>query len=223
MASQFQLYIIRHAQSANNALPEPERVDDPGITDLGTEQVAQLAGRFGEIDITHALTSGFLRAIQTMRPVAEATGVQPEIWTDLHEVGGCFAGHIPGELRGMPGMTRAVLEENYPEFKLPDDIDGMGWWKSKPFEEYSLAVARAEAQAARLRSEFLGTASRVACVIHADFKDLLLAALLKSTYDQYRNADLLNTGVTHLAIGEDAVEVVKFNDVSHLSGNQVTS
>lgn len=223
MASQFQLYIIRHAQSANNALPEPERVDDPAITDLGTKQVAQLAGRFGDIEITHALTSGFLRAIQTMRPVAEATGVQPEIWTDLHEVGGCFSGHVPGELRGMPGMTREILKEDFPEFRLPDDIDGEGWWKSKPFEDYSAAVARAETQATRLRSEFAGTDARVACVIHADFKDLLLAALLKADYEKYRSADLRNTGVTHLSLGEKATEVISFNDVSHLPGEWVTS
>ena len=33
-----ELYLIRHAQSQNNALPEEQRVEDPGLTELGNQQ-----------------------------------------------------------------------------------------------------------------------------------------------------------------------------------------
>lgn len=39
-----ELYIIRHAQSANNALRDPaDRVCDPHLTELGRQQAARLA------------------------------------------------------------------------------------------------------------------------------------------------------------------------------------
>ena len=36
------LYLIRHAQSENNARPEHERVEDPGLTELGARQIDHL-------------------------------------------------------------------------------------------------------------------------------------------------------------------------------------
>lgn len=218
----FELYIIRHAQSANNALPESQRVEDPTITEIGKRQVASLAERFRDVHVTHALTSGFLRAIETMRPLAKAVGVPPAIWTDLHEVGGCYSGHVPGQIQGRPGMNREQLGQLFPEFQLPDDIDEAGWWKSKPFEDYLAAQVRAESQAARLRAEFTGSGAVVACVIHADFKDLLLRVFLDD-HSWGECYDLRNTGVSHLAFTDDHVEVMALNDTSHLSGELVTS
>ena len=218
----FELYVIRHAQSANNALPESQRVEDPSITDVGERQVASLAERFRNVPVTHALTSGFLRAVQTMRPLAKLVGVAPTIWTDLHEVGGCFSGHIPGQIEGRPGMNRQQLAERFPEFQLPDDIDEAGWWRSRPFEEYRDAQVRAETQAARLRAEFTGSKAVVACVIHADFKDLLLRSMLDD-HQWGASYDLRNTGVTHLAFNGDQVDILALNDTSHLSDELLTS
>lgn len=220
MSSSFQLYIIRHAQSANNALPESQRVEDPTITEIGQQQVQRLAERFRDVPITHALTSAFLRAIQTMQPLAEAVGAKPEIWTDLHEVGGCFAGHVPGELQGRPGMNRETLQERFPDFQLPDDIDEHGWWKGSSYEDIQVAQQRAKTQAARLLDEFNGTDAKVACVIHADFKDLLLRVLLP---EDYQYADLRNTGVTELRCSDAGVELVELNDVWHLTTELITS
>ena len=222
-ASHFQLYIIRHAQSGNNALPEDQRVEDPAITELGQQQVASLADRFRGVTITHALTSAFRRAIQTMQPLAKSVGIRPLIWTDLHEVGGCYAGHLPGQLQGRPGMNRQTLNERFPEFAVPEDIDEHGWWKSDKYEDIQDARDRAESQAARLLSEFSGSDAKVACVIHADFKDLLLRALLKNEFEPYANADLRNTGVTELKCFPNGIEVVQFNDISHLSDDLTAS
>ena len=222
MTATFELTLIRHAQSANNALPESQRVDDPSITEMGEKQAERLAERFRDQPITHCLTSGFLRAIQTMRPLAQAVDVRPTIWTDLHEVGGCFAGFEHGKLEGRPGMNRETLSNEFPEFELPDDIDELGWWKSKPFEDYTAAQHRAEMQAKRLLAEFSGSDARVVCVIHADFKALMLEALLKDTAS-VSSLDLFNTGVTVLHCSEDAIVSVDVNDVVHLPRELVTS
>lgn len=223
MAERFELYIIRHAQSANNALPESQRVEDPSITDVGQVQVQRLAERFRGIPITHALTSAFLRAVQTLEPLAEVVDAQPMIWTDLHEVGGCYRGYELGQIEGAPGMDRETLSLRFPNFQIPDDIDEHGWWKSKPYEDWAAAQRRADEQGQRLLNEFAGSDARVACVIHADFKDLLLRSMLKEQYAEFQDADLRNTGVTLLSCASTAVEVVEFNDVSHLSEDLITS
>lgn len=223
MTSGFSLYLIRHAQSANNALPERDRVEDPPITNLGRRQASLLAGHFRQRKVTHLLSSGFLRAIETTAPLASATGCQPSIRTELHEVGGCYRGFAADSVEGRPGMTRATLERNFPNFELPDDIDETGWWKSRPRETYGDAQARAERQSRRLLREFQGSGAVVACVIHADFKALLLDCLLKGPYRGYAPADLVNTGVTLLRCQSDGVSVVDFNMSDHLPAELVTS
>ena len=223
MASTFELYLIRHAQSANNALPESQRVNDPSLTDVGFRQADLLASQLAGVQATHLLTSGFLRAVQTMQPVAKSIGKRPAIWTDLHEVGGCFDGWEYGKLEGRPGMNRATLVSEFPEFELPDDIGEEGWWKSRPFETHAEAQQRAARQATRLLDEFLGTDSVVMCVIHADFKALLLQALLGDSYGPFSTADLLNTGVTRLDYADADASVEVFNDSTHLPEELVTS
>ena len=224
MSQPFHLYLIRHAQSANNAKPEAERVEDPGLTELGERQADLLAERFRGLHVSHLLTSGFRRAVQTMRPLAAQLNQRPVIWSELHEVGGCFAGYQAGDLQGRPGMNRSALSGEFPEFELPDDIDERGWWKSRPFEQTSAARERARQQSTRLLQEFGGTAASVACVIHADFKALLLETLL-SDIDRAHvaAADLLNTGVTLLSCAAEKISVLDLNDASHLPKDLMSS
>ena len=198
-------------------------MEDPGLTEIGEHQAQLLAERFQHRKITHLLTSGFLRAVQTMRPLADCLKLQPEIWTDLHEVGGCYQGHQPGKLEGRPGMNRETLTSRFPEFKLPADIDERGWWKSQPFESYQQAKQRAERQSRKLLNEFHGTGATVACVIHADFKALLLESFVPNERHSLVPADLVNTGVTLLRCSVERVGVLEFNDAGHLREELITS
>lgn len=223
MANHFHLYLIRHGQSANNAVAESQRVEDPGLTAIGERQAELLAERFREQRFSHLLTSGFLRAVQTMQPLARRVRVRPAIWTDLHEVGGCYRGHEPGNLEGRPGMNRETLATRFPDFQLPDDIDELGWWKSRPFESHLQARKRAAGQAERLLREFRGTGATVACVIHADFKALLLDAFLPDERNRVFSADLVNTGVTLLRCSLEGNQVLEFNDAEHLHEELITS
>ena len=213
----FHLYLIRHGESANNALPESQRVEDPGLTQEGERQAKALAERFHGERVSHLLTSGFLRAVQTTRPLAQKLNLRPVIWTDLHEVGGCYAGYEVGKEEGRPGMNRRKLSTQFPEFHLPDDIDEQGWWRSQPYENSTQAKQRSDAQAKRLVSEFAGTKASVACVIHADFKALMIESLLSNRSSEFAPADLQNTGVTLLSYENRRFEMLDFNNVDHLS------
>lgn len=214
----FHIYLIRHGQSANNALPEPQRVEDPGLTKVGELQAAALAARLQDEKVTHLLTSGFLRAVATTQPLAKTLNVAPVIWTGLHEVGGCYAGHEPDKEVGRPGMNRKTLSNLFPEFKLPNDLDDQGWWKSQPYEDWTRAKHRAQAQVERLVNEFAGTNANVALVIHADFKALMLESLLPTSHEQFVPAGLLNTGVTLLRHDGEQFEMLSFNNPDHLGG-----
>ena len=100
------LYLIRHAQSLNNAQPPELRVEDPALTDLGHEQSRRLAEHVTSLRLTKLITSPFRRALQTAEHIRLATGLIPEVRIDLHETGGCVSGIAPPLMVGRPGMTR---------------------------------------------------------------------------------------------------------------------
>ena len=115
------LYIVRHAQSANNALAHPsltnpERDSDPSLTETGfkqTECVARfLKEEYGdgnprcavEHRIKRLYASPMRRCMLTATPIARELGVDINVRADIHEHGGCFEGSAEGEVVGRPGM-----------------------------------------------------------------------------------------------------------------------
>ena len=111
--------LIRHAESANNALWARDRdafttgrTHDPPLTELGFEQADVLARHLAErgARIDRLVASPMLRAIQTARPVAAALGVPLEVWVEVHERGGIYVGD-PATGEGFvahPGLSRSV-------------------------------------------------------------------------------------------------------------------
>lgn len=229
MTNSFQLYLVRHGESANNALPDTQRVNDPALTNLGMAQAEKLGQRFHqhvaaghEIDLI--LTSPFLRTMQTIRPTAKALNMNPEIRSQIYEVGGCFDGHRPGELIGMPGMTDQEISTQFPEMQIPPEIDHQGWYKSQPFETWDQAALRAEQQAHQLKDEFIGSGKKVICTVHADLIGLMMGVFCKHDLSM-ANTTVANTSVTLLNFNSDAPDqpdVVSFNDASHLDSNEIS-
>ena len=104
------LYLIRHAESANNAIysgtgGEAGRVPDPDITDRGKRQAEHLAsllandaaekvqlprsGRSG-FQFTHLYCSLMTRTIMTGTPVAQKLGLQLTALDNTFENGGIY-------------------------------------------------------------------------------------------------------------------------------------
>ena len=125
------LYMIRHAQSVNNALAnQRDRVCDPTLTELGYQQADILAKHLASgVDpeyvigvseedtaadsrqgykIDYLYCSAMHRSMLTAKPIAAALGLTPELWLDIHEHGGIFLDH-GGEkgVVGYPGKTRS--------------------------------------------------------------------------------------------------------------------
>ncbi|MCH2399553.1 MAG: histidine phosphatase family protein [Pirellulales bacterium] len=211
------LYLIRHAQSVNNALPEAERVEDPPLTDLGRRQAACLAEQIPTLDLTRMVVSPFLRTLETAEYLCRATQLAPQVQASLHEVGGCVQGPEPSVMVGRPGMTRLAIEERFPAYVVEDRIDAQGWWRSQPYETPDQAQVRARELLADTQRRFAHTEERVAYVMHADIEMLFLACLTATEIEVP-----FNTSVTHVVVAPETTRIDDYNDVRHLTADLQT-
>lgn len=212
-----ELFLIRHAQSHNNALPESERVEDPGLTEVGQVQAKKLSEWLPALRLTRLFTSPFRRALQTTVPIHRATGLVPEVRTDLHEQGGCYQGYTIDSTVGRPGLTRDEIEQEFAGFRVAEDITAEGWWQSKPFEDSTAARTRALALLQWTQEQFAETDERVAFVSHGDLKLLFLEHLHTEPLDCPRN-----TSVTTVQILPGRAQLTNFNRTEHLPADLVT-
>jgi len=185
-----ELYLIRHAQSENNARPPSRRVDDPPLTRIGHEQARRLSRRVAQLNPTHLITSPFLRTLQTTDYLRQCTGLVPEVRVALHEKGGCVAGTGLGSMTGRPGLTREQIGRQYADFAIEPEIDGQGWWGGKPLETIEEATERAKKLLDDTLLEFGDTDQRVALVMHGDFLLLLLSHIHPRRLNLAWNASL---------------------------------
>ncbi|MCA9219851.1 MAG: histidine phosphatase family protein [Planctomycetales bacterium] len=213
------LFLIRHAQSANNALPEHQRIEDPPITDLGHRQAAALGQWMGTARLTHLVASPFRRSLQTAEYVHRTTGLVPEVWVDLHEQGGCYSGWEPPAYEGRPGMSHVEISAQFPGWIIESAIDHTGWWKSQPYESFDQARVRARRLIGRTKEQFAATDAHVAYVMHADFKRLVLAELFADTLarDAHWPTGIYNTAVSVVEISPRHIRLDQFNSTGHLA------
>jgi 2,3-bisphosphoglycerate-dependent phosphoglycerate mutase len=231
------LYLIRHGQSSNNALygKSPEdfetlRSHDPQLTETGQQQAAAIAQFLGQpqadepFEFSHIYVSPMIRAMDTAKPIAETLGLKPEIWVDIHEVGGLFMANGDGS-KGFPGLSRKYIQDCYPDYKIAEEIREDGWWNANQGKESpGQFLARAVRVALAVR-EFAATKERIILVSHAAFLDCLVKALLNQIplhsdvmfYNHY------NTGMSRFDIGVDsffgdvnAMRLHYLNRVDHL-------
>ena len=211
------LYLIRHAQSQNNALPESQRVEDPGITELGHRQSRHLAKRVGELGLTKMFTSPFRRTLQTTGPLYEATKLTPNVRVALHEQGGCYSGHTPENMAGRPGMSRVEIKREFPGYAVSADINDQGWWVSELYESQESARRRASDLFQYTVDEFSGTDEQVAFVMHADIMLLFLQQFHSEWLDLPSN-----TSVTAIRITAGDCRLEDYDCVRHLPGELIT-
>jgi 2,3-bisphosphoglycerate-dependent phosphoglycerate mutase len=241
------LYLVRHAQSVNNAgisqglAPVP----DPPLTELGQAQTLKLAEMLStahEPDqlsdlmlwrtpealadgstiyrFTRIVTSPMLRALQTTQPLAEALNVPVKVWPDICERGGIYQ-RIPSGTVGLPGLTRRQIREQFPGYDLPTTITDDGWWRGNRETPHAFA-ARAEQVAAiiRDRAAMDWSDDHVLMLSHFAFIDALLRVLL-GTPDGVMFY-FYNTSVTRLDFSDRGIVVRGVNRVDHLPPEMVS-
>jgi len=230
--------LIRHCQSANNALinanlENAKRSSDPGLTALGESQSEALRDLFREKRndgrAREAWTSPMRRCLETSRAIARGLEVRVNVMVDLHEHGGCFDGARGGEVVGERGMTKREIEEEFPGFDVPATME-RGWWsEERGCESVSDAQRRVEGVADWLWTRARAMASgeedeRELCVVaHGMFIDILLKTLFDAPRTTGKQRSLFcsqNACVhkLHFDVANDGacVGLQSFNDVSHI-------
>lgn len=222
-----QLYIIRHAQSNNNAKwlatgSSKYRDPDPVLTETGKQQVEYLArflkalekqseslGRdphnLTGFNLTHLYCSLMVRAVETGLGVARALGLPLVGWRDIHETGGIVSGNGETEpYQGLPGKPRSYFEEHYPELEIMDSFGEEGWW-NRPFEEQPERRARAKRVVQYLEEKHSRTDDCVAIVTHGAFYNHLMQELIGLDERQVWFA-MSNAAITRWDYREDSWE-----------------
>jgi 2,3-bisphosphoglycerate-dependent phosphoglycerate mutase len=212
-----ELFLIRHAQSVNNALPEEQRVEDPPLTDLGHQQARRLAAVLPELKLTKIVTSPFLRTLQTTEHLRRKTGLVPHVRVELHEHGGCVSGNWLIGHTGRPGMNREQILAEFSGYEVAVDIDGEGWWRCQPYETVELAQVRAKTLLERTIADFAATDARVAYVMHADFKRMFLEVFHREPL-----ACPYNASISRLTITPHETRLEDYNNVDHLHDDLLT-
>ena len=221
-----QLYLIRHAESENNAKPGFQRIEDPPITAVGRLQAGHLADWLKTLNIDALITSPVLRALQTTRYINQSTGQHVHVWADVFEEGGIYPGFGPQATAGGTGLKRPDVIRHIGDdpsaCTLDDTITDLGWWGGRNRETPEQATKRASAVTQRLIDTFGSSGETVLAVIHADFKRKLLAQMLSAIVDPGELGHLCNTGITKLDFDGNRWQLAWFNSISHLPAKLIT-
>lgn len=219
------LYLIRHAESENNAKPIYQRVEDPPLTAVGRLQAERLGEWIKTLAFDVLITSPVLRALQTTRRIYHRTAKHVHVWDSVFEEGGIYRGHGPDAVEGGPGLSRSKVIEavtgNAEDCTLDPSIGENGWW-GRDRESPEEASARATEVVGRLASTYGHQQRVVVAVIHADFKRKMLSELIGDEVDPKRFGPLRNTGITKLDLEAGRWQLDWFNSVSHLPAKLIT-
>ena len=239
------IFLIRHGQSATNALENiRDRLLDPPLTELGQDQAEILAQHLAKgtthdvitsanmgtakpqvrqgYGITSLYCSPMYRSLQTALPVAQALGLTPELWIDIHERGGMWLNRgEPEGIVGYPGRTNSEIAAEFPGYKLAPGITDRGWWTGG-YEDAAGCAARA----IRVSSDLLDraqTEGRVAIITHGNFMDVLLKALLGQLPGDHIHYRHHNTAITRISVAEGSpIDIQSLNQIDHLPPDLVS-
>jgi 2,3-bisphosphoglycerate-dependent phosphoglycerate mutase len=196
------LFIVRHGQTSWNVLGRAQGHTDIGLNETGRDQANQLAKQFTDTGIGELLCSDLSRAIDTARPISEASGVPLSIRKELRErkfgewEGKSFAAYS----QWVEEVARA---ENLPITQI----------RPKGGESFQDVWRRLDPIVAEIDS----TSQNLAVVSHGGTCSMLLAKLLLGTVESSRSFRFKNATVTELNRRADGYyQLIRYADDSHL-------
>ena len=246
------LYLIRHAESANNVLLSANRTEtggdaDPEITERGHRQAKLLAAHLAEprtasldhpwtadaggprgYGLTHLYCSMMRRSILTARYVTKACRLPLVAHPDLFERGGIYETSDDGAKVGLPGPGRSYFSSLCADLHVPDTLDEGGWY-NRPFETEEIFIERTRAVVQDIDRRHANTDDSVALVIHGDLIDQIINELMGTrrhpqNYDSPWTANWAfhNTSITRVDCVSGSKIVVYTNRVEHLPAELVS-
>lgn len=223
-----ELVLIRHGQSLTNvAMPaanaegllEAEvsgRDAEVPLTDIGVEQARAVGTWLGELPEDRrpqvVITSPYLRARETWRIAAEASGVDlPEPVTDDRLVD-----RLMGELEM---LTRAAVAQRYPDEAARRAEAGEYEYRPPDGESFADIAVRLRAFLDALNSDHAG--ERVIVVAHDAVVLMMRAVIEQLPWDQVlavekADGSVRNASISRFVAVDDHLELAGYNTVDHL-------
>ncbi len=244
------LYLIRHAESANNAVygtdnQHASHSPDPEITDPGHRQGQCLGQHFAMTDteprqhpdekssdiqygLTHLYCSLMSRSLLTAQYIAEACGLKMVARPDIFEYQGIYEIDNNGNQVGVEGPGRRYFEKRFPDVQLPEELSEKGWW-NRPVESQTQFLARVENSLDHIQALHGGTDHHVAMVVHGDYIDQCINHIMgvERIAENYKtpwvaNWVFHNTSISRIDIINGSRNVVYLNRIDHLPPDLVT-
>jgi probable phosphoglycerate mutase len=203
------LYLVRHAQTAWNALNRAQGHADEPLDEVGIEQARAVATAFIGTEVSRVLTSDLARARRTAEFIAEATQAELTLDRRLRET---FLGNWEG--REFPEILadRRALASNDDPYALS---------VRPPRGESTRDVWERIAGAA---SEIDASLEQTVIVVHGGAGALLLARLVRANLETGTSFRFGNASITELERRQDGRwAFVRLNDTSHLNGAPILS
>ena len=244
------LYLIRHAQSANNVLwngidEADGRSPDPEITALGHQQAEMLGEHMAHPEaeprqhpfepvlqthfgLTHLYCSLMSRTILTAEYIAGACGLELQALPDIYERHGIYEVDDMGIRQGVPGPGREYFEDRFPALALPQAMNPEGWW-NRPAESDEMFLIRMKKVVAETCERLNNSDDCVAMVAHGDFIDQFVNELMGVERHAHNyaghwvaNWTFHNTSISRIDFVDGSHNVVYLNRIDHLTADRVS-
>jgi broad specificity phosphatase PhoE len=189
-----------------------------------------IQNRYG-FGLTHTYTSLMERAVHTAAPTARALDIPFAAWQEIHESGGIFGRDGDEKHVGLPGKSRSYFEEHFPELKLPDGLNGTGWWNNRPFESEEECHARTTQFLADLLARHgdreRQPEHRVAIFSHGGFFVHLMFAILDTPWCHGAHGMkswfvLNNCSISRVNFFKGGIDIAYLNRTDHLPDHLIT-
>jgi broad specificity phosphatase PhoE len=133
------IYLARHGESDWNAANRFQGHSDRPLTEEGRRQAEALAELVAAENVDAIYSSPLIRALETARIVAARTGLEVTELDDLREV----------DTGSWSGLSRAEVQERFPEGFERWISGGSGWEDGETYEEMGERVLGALKEIAR--------------------------------------------------------------------------
>jgi alpha-ribazole phosphatase len=127
------VYLARHGESDWNAANRFQGHSDRPLTEEGRRQAEALAELVAQENVDAIYSSPLIRALDTAKIVAARSGLEVTELEDLREV----------DTGNWSGLSRAEVQERFPEGFERWIAGGSGWEDGETYEEMSERVLRA--------------------------------------------------------------------------------
>lgn len=204
------IYFARHGESEGN-LKQIVGGKDFHLTDAGKLQAAQLAERVMNLEIEELMVSDFLRAQETIAPLAEALKLQPAIHSAFGEM------LEPSSFFGLAEDDEQVLEFRRERNANLENVD----WSYADGETLHDVCKRVES-AKNIMID--STADSIFVLSHAFFIRIFTAAILldsaspaQEMHSIAKTLKMSNTGISYFTYDEGDWRLIVHNDHAHFA------